>query len=95
MATVNVLYSCGCGAKAHSVEAAVRHSDGFGHTMSVSGAIISTTPKVVRPKVGRPIADAGYVRQPAQPTRSQLVVAADTMPAPTGNLDSLRARLGK
>lgn len=41
MAKVSILYSCGCGAKAHTLDAAVLHSDSTGHNMVITGTVVS------------------------------------------------------
>jgi len=45
MARITVKYNCGCGYSTSSLEAAIRHSDSLGHTLSAAGEIVHEKPK--------------------------------------------------
>lgn len=55
MATTNLIISCGCGLRvkapnaSKALEAAELHSEQTGHTMSIVGSVVSSTPKLSKP----------------------------------------------
>ena len=51
MANVNIQYSCGCGQLFNTLEAAMTHCDGSGHTMTVSGKVKPDVPAKLRKKL--------------------------------------------
>ena len=89
MASVEIQYNCGCGVRAVSLEAAVKHSDNTHHLMTVSGVIRPDTPKpakivgLANTTMRRAIRKAEHVVEPEP--------AADY----DGSFDNLKKRLGR